>query len=231
MSTLISKWTQALLSLFYPKICISCQAHLSTQEELICLACELHLPKTMYAQYAENPVEKLFWGRAKVKAAASIYYFNKGDGIQKMMHQLKYKNRKDVGRWFGKILALELLHSERFKDIDWIVPIPLHPKKEHLRGFNQSLMIAEGMEEEDGWKVVNALKRMENTASQTRKNKYERWLNVGRSFEVNPRHDLKDKNILLLDDVITTGATLEACIQVLERAGAKSVSVATVACA
>ena len=148
-----------------------------------------------------------------------------------MMHQLKYKNRKDVGLWFGEKIAKEIGLSNRFKEIDWIVPIPLHPKKEFKRGYNQSLLIAEGIKTCTKWEVKNALERIDNTESQTKKTKYDRWLNVGSSFRINPQIDPTNKNILLIDDVITTGATLEACVHVLLNAGVKSVSVATVASA
>lgn len=231
MSTLLQKWIQALLSLFYPNLCIACESHLNEQESLLCLHCQIHLPKTMFARYADNPIEKLFWGRAKVKEALSIFFFSKGEGIQKMMHQLKYKNRKDVGLWFGEKIAKEIALSNRFKEIDWIVPIPLHPKKEFKRGYNQSLLIAEGIKTCTKWEVKNALERIDNTESQTKKTKYDRWLNVGSSFRINPQIDPTNKNILLIDDVITTGATLEACVHVLLNAGVKSVSVATVASA
>jgi ComF family protein len=225
------KWVNYLLNLFYPSICISCEKHLTEQEELLCLYCERHLPQTHFARYDKNPIERLFWGRTKVQSAASIFFFRKGEGIQKMMHLLKYKRRKDVGLWMGKKLGLELLSSKRFNEIDYIVPVPLHPKKEFKRGYNQSELIAKGMESMSKWTVASLLKRKDNTTSQTRKGKYERWLNVGSSFYADPRFQLKGKNVLIVDDVITTGATLEGCIIALLEGGANSVSVATFASA
>jgi ComF family protein len=210
---------------------VACDTQLLQQEELICYHCERHFPKTLFARYPDNPIEKLFWGRVNIKAAASLYFFSKGDGIQKVMHQLKYKNRKDIGVYFGNLIAKELITSKRFEEIDWIIPVPLHPKKEYQRGFNQSALIAQGIEDVAKWEMVPALLRIENTASQTRKGKYDRWLNVGKSFTIDPKHPVKGKNILLVDDVITTGATLESCVQCLLNGDAKSISVASLACA
>ena len=220
-----------LLDLFYPKLCPACNKNLSAEEELICIHCELHLPLTHYFDYENNPIEKLFWGRVKVNACGALYFFNKGEGIQRLMHQLKYRERKDVGLWLGKKLAREMMASNRFKNIEMIVPIPLHPKKEFKRGYNQSMLIAKGIEEVSGMKCHDLLQRIENSGSQTRKGKYDRWLNVSSAFRVNPNSSIKNKNILLVDDVVTTGATLEAAVSALLSAGVKKVSVATVASA
>jgi ComF family protein len=227
----LKTWANSLLGLFYPRICAACDTQLLQQEELVCYHCERHFPKTLFARYPDNPIEKLFWGRVNIKAAASLYFFSKGDGIQKIMHQLKYKNRKDIGIYFGQLIGVELTLSSRFEGVDWIIPVPLHPKKEYQRGFNQSALIAQGIEEKTAWKMVPALIRIENTASQTRKGKYDRWLNVGSSFRIDPKYSVEGKNILLIDDVITTGATLESCVQCLLNGDAKSISVASLACA
>lgn len=220
-----------LLDLFYPKLCLACAKNLSAQEELLCLHCEHHLPLTHYFDYENNPIEKLFWGRVKVRACASLYFFNKGEGIQRLMHQLKYRERKDVGLWLGKKLGLEMMASNRFNDLELIVPIPLHPKKEFKRGYNQSMLIAKGLEEVIGVKCNDLLKRIENSGSQTSKGKYDRWLNVSTAFRVNPNSAIKNKNIVLIDDVVTTGATLEAAVSALLSAGVKNISIATVASA
>lgn len=221
----------AVLDLFYPKLCASCNTHLTPNEDLLCLHCESRLAQSHYLHYSSNPIEQLFWGRVPIKAAGAIYYFIKGSEIQNMMHLLKYKQRKDVGLWMGRKLGKELLNSNRFTGIDLIVPVPLHEKKQFIRGYNQSELIGRGIAEVCNWKLGNALLRKDHTASQTRKNKFDRWLNVGEAFSLDKKHRVQGKNILLIDDVITTGATLESSIHILLNGGAKSVSVATVASA
>jgi len=193
--------------------------------------CERHLPKTGFAEWPGNPVEEIFWGRVKLESAGGLYFFDKGEKVQKLMHALKYKGRKDVGIWLGKQLGLTLLKSGRFNQTDYIVPIPLHPKKEYQRGFNQSALIGQGVEESTGWVLSSLLERTENTDSQTRKNRYDRWENVSGKFRIKKRGNVTGQNILLLDDIVTTGATLEATARVLLESGAKSVSVATIAVA
>lgn len=193
--------------------------------------CEKHLPKTGFDIWPGNPVEKVFWGRIKLTGASALYFFDKGEKVQRLMHGLKYKGRKDVGLWLGKQLGLSLLKSGRFKQIDYVVPIPLHPKKEYQRGFNQSEVIGQGIEESTGWILSKLLERTEYTESQTRKTKYQRWENVSGKFRINKSSNISGHHILLIDDIVTTGATLEASARVLLEAGAKSVSVATIAVA
>lgn len=224
-------FTDALLSLFYPRICAACSHSLFAHEKVICMHCERHLPKTGFNDWADNPMEKIFWGRIKIKRASALYFFGKGESVQTLMHQLKYKGRKDVGIWLGKQLGIALLKGKRFKEIDYIVPIPLHSKKQYQRGYNQSALIGRGIEASTGWAFSPLLIRTENTDSQTKKTKFERWENVSGKFMIKPGIDLKNQNILLIDDIITTGATLEATARVLIKAGAKSVSIATVAVA
>jgi len=231
MLSILNYWWTSFLDLFFPKICLACEANLSEQEGLLCIKCEYHLPLTHYCDYKDNPVEKMFWGRVPIRAAGSLYFYNKGSGVQKMMHQLKYKRRKDIGIWMGNELGKKLKLSHRFDNIDFVVPVPLHPKKEFKRGYNQSVLIAMGIEEETGWKYEGLLNRKKNNPSQTRKSKYDRWLNVSSSFQSDEKIEVEGKNILLVDDVITTGATLEANVLSLLKSGANSVCVATVASA
>jgi len=224
-------FAEALISLFYPRICAACTRSLFSHEIVICMHCERHLPKTGFPEWPGNPVEKVFWGRVKLASAGALYFFDKGEKVQRLMHGLKYKGRKDIGLWMGKQLGLSLLDSGRFKQIDNVVPIPLHPKKEYQRGFNQSAIIGQGIEESTGWLLSELLERTENTDSQTRKTKFERWKNVDGKFQVKENHDVSGHHVLLLDDIVTTGATLEATARVLLAAGAESISVATIAVA
>jgi ComF family protein len=193
--------------------------------------CERHLPKTGFIEWPGNPIEKIFWGRVKLAGAGALYFFDKGEKVQKLMHGLKYRSRKDIGLWMGNQLGLSLLKSGRFNQIDYVVPIPLHPKKKYQRGFNQSDLIGRGIEKSTGWIFSCLLDRTKNTESQTRKTKYERWKNVSGKFRVKKYKDVTGYNILLIDDIVTTGATLESTAGVLLDAGAKSVSVATIAVA
>jgi ComF family protein len=193
--------------------------------------CERHLPKTGFNDWPGNPIEKIFWGRVKLASAGALYFFDKGEKVQKLMHGLKYRGRKDIGLWMGNQLGLSLLKSGRFNHIDYVVPIPLHPKKKYQRGFNQSDLIGQGIEKSTGWVFSELLERTENTESQTRKTKFERWKNVSGKFSVIKQKDATGYNILLIDDIVTTGATLESTAGVLLDAGAKNVSVATIAVA
>ena len=222
---------EALISLFYPRICAACTRSLFSHEIVICIHCERHLPKTGFTEWPGNPAEEIFWGRVQLSGAGSLYFFDKGEKVQKLMHGLKYRGRKDIGLWLGKQLGLSLLESGRFKQVDYVVPIPLHPKKEYQRGFNQSTIIGKGIEKATGWLLSELLERTENTDSQTRKSKYERWKNVSGKFRVKKESHVEGYNVLLVDDIVTTGATLEATALVLLEAGAKSVSVATIAVA
>jgi len=193
--------------------------------------CERHLPKTGFEVWSENPIEKIFWGRVYIAGASALYFYGKGEKVQQLMHGLKYRGRKDIGLWLGKQLGVSILTGGRIKQIDYIVPIPLHPKKEYQRGFNQSAMIGQGISEVTGWIFSPLLERTENTATQTRKSKYDRWKNVSGKFRIKPGSRLERLNILLVDDIVTTGATLEACARVLLDAGVKRVFIATIAAA
>jgi ComF family protein len=180
---------------------------------------------------ADNPLERLFWGRMDVKAVTSLLYFTKSGVTQQLLHKLKYKGMQQVGIKLGNILGEELKGSERYAGLDLIIPVPLHPKKEHSRGYNQSMLIARGLAE--ALKVPTngqLLVRPQFTETQTRKGRFERWENVSEAFVCPQPALLQNKKVLLVDDVLTTGATLEACGQVLQAAGAQ-LWMATLACA
>lgn len=226
-----SSISDALLSLLYPRICAACTHSLFSHEKVICMHCERHLPKTGFEEWSENPVEKIFWGRVYISGASALYFYGKGEKVQRLMHGLKYRGRKDIGLWLGKQLGVSILTGGRIKQIDYIVPIPLHPKKEYQRGFNQSAMIGQGIAEVTGWIFSILLERIENTDTQTRKSKYDRWKNVSGKFRIKTGSNLDSLNVLLVDDIVTTGATLEACARVLLDAGVRRVFIATIAAA
>ena len=220
-----------LFSLVYPDICHACEESLYSGEKTLCTSCLYHLPKTHYHLEYNNPVMRHFFGRADVAAAASLYFFDKGGKVQRLIHQLKYKGEQEVGVFLGKYYGAELCSSASFSPVDIILPVPLHPTKKARRGYNQSELFAEGLALGMQKKLnTDSLKRIRHSSTQTRKARYERWENVWGIFKVVKPENLEGKHILLADDVITTGATLEACAEVLLQIPGAKVSVVSIAC-
>jgi ComF family protein len=222
------KYFEALESLVFPQTCLGCNRVLCGREISICLHCECRLPGTLFTGWDANPVERIFWGRVQLAQATALFFFHRDSLLQALFHRLKYKNAQKIGWFFGVQLGYELLISGRFESIEGLVAVPLHPNREKLRGYNQSHLICEGVSKVTKWPILQGLERKVHTASQTDKKRYERWINVGDIFEVIDASNLKNKHILLVDDVITTGATLEASAQELIQKGVRSVSIATV---
>ena len=226
----ISAWFSAFINLFYPRLCESCSNYLFKSEVCICTRCLFHLPKTDFHLEKNNPVSILFWGRVKIKYAASYYTFSKGSQFQNLIHKLKYHNKQEIGIALGRHFGESLKNSEFFKDIDLIIPVPLHPKKEKIRGYNQANLVAIGLSKSMQKPVQTAnLIRLVHTDSQTKKNKLERWQNVESIFELIDPTLLENKHILLVDDVVTTGSTLESCAHAILKAEGAQVSIATLA--
>jgi len=206
------------LHLFYPHICTGCGSDLLEKNNLLCINCLAELPHTNFALHENNPIEKIFTGRIKIKAAHSEFYFSKGQLIQQLIHQLKYNNNKEIGYYLGEIMGNTLLKSGRFSGIDFLIPLPLYPDKEFKRGYNQAEIICMGTQNTTQIPVMTKnVVRQRPTETQTRKHRAERWENVDGSFIIKNPGALTGKNVLLIDDVITTGATLEACGQVISR--------------
>ncbi len=218
------------LSLIYPRNCIACGNSLYKHEHQICNYCFVNLPKTNFHHQASNPILNLFYGRVDLQLASSYYLFKKQGSVQKILHAIKYKSNKEVaeliGYWYGK----ELLENDIAKSITSIIPVPLHAKKLKQRGFNQSEEFARGIAK--GLNVTlntTSLIRKEYTSTQTKKNKYERWENVENVFDISNQTDLANQHILIVDDVITTGATIEACCLVLKHIENIKLSVLSIA--
>jgi ComF family protein len=223
-------WITDFFNLFFPNTCYSCGDVLVSGENIICTQCNYNLPRTNYHINPDNPVSMVFWGRVNINIATSFLFFNKGGKVQKLLHELKYKGKTEVGYELGKLFGCELINSQYFNNTDIVVPVPLHPKKQKLRGYNQSDFIAMGIGHSlNAEFLTQYLIRNTFTETQTNKSRYSRWKNVDGKFSVKNSAKLNGKNILLVDDVLTTGATLEACAQELLKIPKVNVSVATLA--
>lgn len=217
-------------SLLFPEICISCDNRLYKGEDFLCMRCRRHLPKTNFHLEKENPVAKHFWGKVKIESAAACFFFNKGEKVQKMIHRIKYHHKKEAGIFMGKYYARDLVTSPAYCAPEIIVPVPLHRARKIKRGYNQSELFAKGIAEVLKKEVdTQSLVRVKGSATQTRKGRFDRWKNVQDLFEIKNTQRLAGRHILLVDDVITTGATLEACAQTILRLAGTKVSVVTIA--
>lgn len=220
-----------LINLFYPRVCPACSNLLMKGEETVCLSCRYLLPKTHYENNPENPLAQTFWGQVDFHAVTAEYFFSKTGKVQHLLHQLKYQGNKDAGYFLGQQLGESIKNAELFQGIDYLVPIPLHPKKEHLRGYNQSFVIAQGIEEKTKIAIArDCLVRKVFTSTQTKKSREERWDNVKDIFEIQNKDKYKGKHLLLIDDVLTTGATLLAAGKTLSQISDIKISAATAAC-
>jgi len=219
----------SLFHLFYPHNCIGCGSDVLENENFLCLECINNLPHTHFAMHANNPVEKIFWGRVAITAAMSEFYFSKASIIQNLIHEFKYKGNKKIGHYLGSLIGESLLNSNRFH-INAIIPLPLFEKKEKKRGYNQAEILCNGISEVMNIPIIkNNVIRIIPTETQTKKHRAERWQNVEKSFTVLQPEYLEGKHILLVDDVITTGATLEACASEILKVNKVHLSVATLA--
>ncbi len=221
---------QDFLSLIYPDCCACCGRDLFRTEECICMLCEAQLPRTNFHDFDDNPIEKKLYGRCNYQAATAFLYFSKKGMVHRMIHELKYNDNSSVGVKMGELFGRSLKKSKRFNDFDFIIPVPLHPKKERQRGYNQALKLVEGMNSVFGVGIsTNHLIRKILNTTQTRKNRWQRWQNVSSIFDIQKPKELENKKVLLVDDVITTGATIEACAQTLETVRGIQLSVACLA--
>ena len=227
----IIRFLTDFVNLFFPDLCIVCNSQLINQEDLICTKCLYDLPKTNYHKEIDNPVSRLFWGRTKIEFATAYFSFSKGSNYQHMMHKFKYQGNKEIGYVLGKSFGNQLRNSV-FEEADIVIPVPLHKFKLKKRGYNQSDWIGKGLAE--ALKIpldTKSFIRSVVTESQTRKSRFDRWKNVENIFKVTNEENLKGKHILLVDDVVTTGSTLEACTNSLLELENTKVSIATLAVA
>lgn len=216
--------------LFYPNLCMVCHNDLAEGESVICTSCLYHIPRTKYWFDTDNPVAKIFWGRVFVQNACSFFFFSKGSSYRKLLHHLKYNGKREVGVVLGKEFGNELKKVNSYKNIDFIVPVPLHPKRFKQRGYNQAEEVAKGLNESMGIPIsTKNLVRSEYTETQTRKTRTERVKNVSKAFRLDNPQDFKGKHILIVDDIVTTGATLEECAVIVLEAEDAKVSIVTLA--
>lgn len=222
-----------VLSLFYPRVCLACGNILFRKEEVLCMSCLYHLPKTNFHLEEDNPVARQFWGKIGFCSAASLYYFTKGSKVQHLIHQFKYKGYKEIGSYLGRQYGAELKKSPYFNTVTSVIPVPLHPKKLVKRGYNQAEWFAVGLADAMNIELdTTTLIRAYASDTQTRKSRFSRWENVREIFKVTDVGRLAGKHVLLVDDVITTGSTLEAAGHILlSGVPGIRISVASLACA
>jgi ComF family protein len=221
-----------VISLLFPQVCAACGTLLYRNEETVCLSCRYLLPRTGYETVPDNPVARIFWGRVRLEAAMACFFFSKKGKVQNLIHELKYKGNYEAGHFLGVETGKSLLKSSWFQSVDLMVPVPLHPKRQRKRGYNQSEVLAKGINESAGISLItNNLVRMHASETQTKKSRSARWENVKDIFALQRPDELKGKHVLLVDDVVTTGSTVEACVQTLMQVEGIRVSVAAAACA
>lgn len=221
-----------LTELLFPRLCVVCSDRLIEQEQWICLHCLHHIPRTNFHLDAENRVAQLFYGRVPLEAATSFFYFSKGSPYRVLLHNLKYKGMKELGAEIGKHFAIDLMQSAAFSSVDVVCPVPLHVSKEKKRGYNQSWWIASGIARQMCKELSDDnLVRAVATETQTRKARFERWQNVEGIFQLRRPEEFSGKHVLLVDDVVTTGSTLEACAAEIRTKTDAKVSIATLATA
>lgn len=201
----------ALLHLFFPHICTGCGSDLLPPTSQLCMRCMAAMPGTRFELFPGNPVEKIFMGRLPLAAATAQFYFTKESLVQRLIHELKYRSNKEIGHQLGTIMGEQLLRSGRF-GVDGLVPLPLFPARERKRGYNQARLLCEGISGVLKSDIMDHLIiRPSHTQTQTKKGRIERWLNMDGKFVLTDPGLAKNKHLLLIDDVITTGATLESC--------------------
>ena len=224
------KFLKEILNIFYPNVCLCCKNPLTVQEDTICLTCRFDLPITNFSSEIENLVEKTFYGRVQVESGTALFYFLKPSNVQQLIHELKYKGQQQVGEFTGNWLGEELLLSGRFENIDCIVPVPLHKNKLKKRGYNQVTIFGETLSKKLNIPFYeDVLFKTDASKTQTKKLRFDRWKNAQHKFIIHNSEKISNKHILLIDDIITTGATLESCAKTILNAYNTKVSIATIA--
>jgi ComF family protein len=225
----VQELKRGFIHLFYPRICEGCNKPLLTAETILCLSCDAQLPQTAYHHIPDNETALRFAGRIPFSYATTFAYFTNEGLLQHLLHGLKYGGKKEIGYFLGTCLGNAIKSTGWANEIDLIIPVPLHPAKEAKRGYNQSLLIARGIGDVLQKPVAaDVLIRTRDTESQTRKTRTERVDNMTAAFRLDEQQQLAGKHILICDDVLTTGATIEACALALQTAENIKISIATI---
>lgn len=221
-----------ILSSFFPETCVGCSEKLRQQEKILCTRCFHELPLTNFHQYTENPVHNTFYGRVSLENATALLHYKKRGIVQQLLHQLKYKGNEEIGVFLGNLLGHQLKNIESYQSISHVIPVPLHAKRLRKRGYNQVTKFGQQLAQHlDAQYTTTVLKKTTHTKTQAFKSRADRWLTIRDSFSITNHEVLKDQHILLVDDVLTTGATLEACIIALQKTPNIKISVATMSIA
>ncbi len=229
---LIDKVVKNLLNLFFPKLCFGCRHILSDNEVDICTSCRHELPVTNYHLKLENPVEKVFYGRVKIERATALFRFHKKGLVQQLLHNLKYRGQEGISRSLGKWMGHDLDATGDYDKIDYVIPVPLHKKKLRKRGFNQVSKFGQEIAAYlNATYAEDVLIKTSSTATQVFKKRFARWSANEEVFNLKNTSGLHGKHLLLVDDIITTGATIEACASKLQSIPNIKISVATMAIA
>ena len=226
----IYSYFKDFVALFFPELCVGCGTSLLKNEHSLCTSCIFHLPRTHFHLDPDNSAARTFWGRFPFVHADAFVYFQKGNKVQRIIHQLKYNNKSENGFRMGELYGHEIQHVPQWQDLDIIIPVPLHAKKKRQRGYNQSECIASGLASVLNIPVstTHLLKKVQ-TSSQTQKTRFERYESQKEAFLIQNSTEIERKHILLIDDVITTGATLEACATALLEVKDVRISIAGIA--
>ena len=219
-----------IFNIFFPEVCLCCHEHLTSNELTVCLICRHDLPLTNFSTEKDNLVEKSFYGRIPIENATALFYFLKKGKVQQLIHELKYNKQQQVGTFTGNWLGIEIAESNRFKNIDYIIPVPLHKKKLKTRGYNQVTTFGESLAQKLTTEYnTDFLIKVSSTKTQTKKIRLDRWKNVQELFIVQNKSALENTHILIIDDIITTGATLEACCNAFSNIKGLKISIACIA--
>jgi competence protein ComFC len=215
-SPFLKRHLEGLQHLIFPNLCLQCSHELSRFEQHVCAFCWDKLQRTYFESYeSESGMDQLFWGRIELSGTFALYFFEKEKPIQDILHALKYQFKAPLGRHFGELMGKTILNSDKYKSIEALIPVPIHPQKRFLRGYNQSELLAEGIANIlDMPVLLDVVHKKANNASQTRKNRFLRWDNASEQFSLGKTH-IPFRHIAIVDDVITTGSTLEAMAKLL----------------